>query len=371
MKKGTEKDNLIALTDTKKNGKERPWKEHKTSSMLLAQSYKRLGYHSKAERVCQCGSQLKFNVCPQGHEKRLAWANFCRVRLCSMCGWRKSLVNAHQVRLVAHEANQRHKLRWLFLTLTVKNPKGSELEPTLKHMSDSFRDRFIKRKEFSKNVVGYFRVLEITRNHKRKDYHPHYHILLAVKPSYFGKDYLKKDDWARLWKECLRVDYEPIVDIRVVKNKRNIEKEKEVLSSKGIGISENGYVELAHNAELPNSAVAEVAKYSVKSSDFIRKNNPKLTDEIVKDLDKALAYKRLLGYGGLLKDIWKELKAEGKVEDVENEKVDLIHSTEKTQCKCSVCSSDMLEELYTWIPSQENYFKKNNPVGRRITQEKI
>ena len=358
MKEG-KKDNLIALSDIKKNGKERPWKEHKTSSVLLAQSYKRLGYSKKAERVCECGSQLKFNVCPEGHEKKLSWANFCRVRLCAMCGWRKSLLNAHQVRRVAHEANQREKLRWLFLTLTIKNPTGDELEDAINHMSKSFR-KLIRRKKFADNVVGFFRVLEVTRNHKRNNYHPHYHVLLAVKPSYFGKSYMQKDEWTQLWKESLKVDYEPIVDIRIVKNKRSTSKERDILASKGIALSENGAYE-----ELPNSAVAEVAKYSVKSKDFIRKNNPKLTDEIVSVLDKALSYKRLLGFGGLLKDIWQELRDAGEVEDSEDENADLIHSKEETDCKCSVCHSDMLEELYSWIPSEGNYFKKNNPAGEQ------
>ena len=71
------------------------------------------------------------------------------------------------------------------------------------------------------------------------------------------------------------------------------------------------------------NAVFEISKYPVKDTDVIRGN--KVTEEnvqTVKDLDKALAYKRLISYGGLLKEIHKELNL-GDAEDG-----DLIHIDE-------------------------------------------
>lgn len=354
------------LTDESRSGKERPWKKHKTNSLHLSDSFERLGELNKAEKVGNCGSHLKFNVCPEGHEKRLSWANFCRVRLCPMCSWRRSLLNAHQIKLVAHEANKRQPLRWIFLTLTIKNCIGDYLQDTINDLMKSW-DRFSKRKAFKNAVIGWFRALEVTRNHFTNEYHPHFHVLLAVQPSYFrNKDkYLKQEDWQRLWKESMQVDYDPVVDIRIVKNKRNKEKEIKILEDKGI--------------ELADSAVSEMAKYSTKADDFLvykkyrqkQKGkevemvpdlraglDEKKTDEVVFILDSALSRRRLLAFGGLLKTVWSELRAEGKLDDIEDEQADLIHIDEETECKCSVCGSNMLEELYSWLPDLRNYVKK-------------
>lgn len=382
------------LQDISRTGRERPWKLHKSNSLLLSESYYRIGkkrcsevFLSKSERVRECGSSLKFNVCPEGHEKRLSWANFCRVRLCPMCGWRKSLLNAHQVKEVCHQAVLRwqekngSKLRWLFLTLTVRNMKGEDLPKAITHLRESWH-RLIKRSEF-KIVVGWFRATEVTRNMIEDTYHPHYHVLLAVPPSYFDTGYIRHDEWVRIWQDCLQVDYEPNVDIRIVKNKRNIEREQKILAEKGIEMKSDGRLE---EADLSGSAVAELAKYTTKSDDFLvynrykqkqKKDKVKLvpdykkgideekTDDVVFTLDNALARRRLFAYGGLLKEIWNELAARGELQDIEDDKADLIHVDEdKPSCPCSVCGSNMLEELYSWLPDARNYVKKEKNLSQ-------
>ena len=357
------------------SGRERPWRTHKANSSLLAEAFSRIGKHNKAEKVRHCGSSLKFNVCPSGHEKRLSWANFCRVRLCPMCAWRRSLLVAHQIKTVAHEAVKRQPMRWLFLTLTIRNCRGDDLGDTISHLMKSW-DRLARRKAFTDVVVGWFRSLEITRNLLEDTYHPHFHVLLGVKPSYFRKGYLKTEDWVSLWRECLQVDYDPICDIRIVRNKRNIEREMKILEQKGIFLSPDGRLV---EADLAGSAVAELSKYATKSDDYIVYNRYKQkqvrdkvklvpvvssgvnldkTDEVVATLDMALSRRRLLAYGGLLKEVWNELQAQGKVQDVEDDQVDLVHVDDDSICRCSVCGSNMLEELYSWIPEVKNYVKK-------------
>lgn len=206
------------LVDRSKSGRERPWKQHKTSSTLLSESFQRLKRYRKADSVRWCGSSLKFNSCPHGHEKHLTWSNFCRVRLCPMCQWRRSLLVAHQIKLVAHESVKRQPLRWLFLTLTVENVEGAALPGEIDHMMQAWK-KLIRRKEFKK-VVGWFRSFEVTRNQEHNTFHPHYHVLLGVQPSYFKEGYLNQEQWTQIWRECLEVDYKPIVDIRVVRNKK-------------------------------------------------------------------------------------------------------------------------------------------------------
>lgn len=335
------------LTDKTKAGKERPWQKHKVQSSKLAESYRRLDWIGKAERVEECASTLRFVTCPEGHEKRLQWANFCRVRLCSMCSWRRSLLVSHQVRLVTHEANQRENLRWLFLTLTVKNVDAVDLSSELTRLMQAWR-RFSRRKVFRDNVVGWFRALEVTRNNDKKSdwynsYHPHFHVLIAVRPSYFkGGRYISQKKWTSLWQQSLQVDYTPIVNVKAVKARRNRLRELEILEEK-------------KQAAQVEHAVAEVAKYPLKSTSYLLPSE-KATDEAVSTLDNALHRRRLLAYGGLLKETWNELQAVEKVQDAEEESSDLIHVDDTPDtCECSTCGSDMLEELYMWHIGVRNY----------------
>lgn len=348
------------LVDISSTGKERPWQRHKSSSILLAESYHRLGFENKSARVQECGSMLKFNECPSGHEKRLSWANFCRIRLCPMCSWRKSLLNAHQLKLIAHESVKRKKMRWLFLTLTVRNCESDELSREIDNMMNAF-SKLRRRKQFKENVIGWFRAFEVTRNNDVSSewygtYHPHFHVLLGVSPSYFGRDYMQQEEWISIWKECLNVDYKPVVDIRAVKNKkRDVLRELKILEEKGIEFKDD----LLFEADLSGSAVAELSKYATKSSDYIIPDDEEKTDEIVLTLEKSLFKRRFHAYGGLLKDVYVDLIKNGKIADSEDDKADLVHIDDETdKCKCSVCGSDMLEELYSWIPSQKNYIKR-------------
>lgn len=374
------------LFDHSRLGRVRPWKTHKINSLLLADSFKRLKRDRKSEAVCQCGSFLEFRACPSGHEKRLFWANFCRVRLCPMCSWRRSMLVAHQVKQVAHEAVKREKMRWLFLTLTVKNVTGDSLIDAITNLMTAW-DKFAKRKVFKKIVIGWFRAFEVTRNLEDGTYHPHFHVLLGVPPSYFkSRDYMSHEQWVSLWADCLKVDYIPVVDVRAVKDKsRNVQREIELLRSKGIEVSPAG--ELIEG-ELPGSAVAEMAKYATKSNDFIVYNhykeknrgnkvtfepilesgiNEEVTDQAVAVLDDALARRRLLAYGGLLKEVWNELNESGKIQDVESENVDLVHVDDESNCACSVCGSNMLEEMYQWIPYVANYIKKEKHSSEMLS----
>ena len=83
--------------------------------------------------------------------------------------------------------------RWVFLTLTVKNPPVTELRDTLKHMNDSWK-RLIETKRFKSGVAGFLRTTEVTRgNDGDMMAHPHFHALLLVKPSYFkGQGYINR-----------------------------------------------------------------------------------------------------------------------------------------------------------------------------------
>lgn len=265
--------NFEILQDTK-NGKDNNWKERKESTLDLAASYKRIG-SNKYYRVLDCSTFLEFRLTTV-NDLKLTNANFCKVRLCPMCSWRRSLKIFGQVSKVMDYVEENYNYRYIFLTLTVKNCYGEDLRDTLDLMTKAFNG-MTRRKAFKQAIKGYFRSLEITYNNKENTYHPHFHMILAVDNSYFTQSriYLSQENWTSLWQSCLKVDYTPIVDVRRIKADDN----------QGFG-----------------KAVAETAKYTVKADDFLIRDEKgniqeNLTDEVVETLDYALHRKRLTSFG--------------------------------------------------------------------------
>lgn len=282
----------IVLKDTNSRGKDRDWRGRKIMSLKLADIFKELGYRkSLVERLSSCGDVLKF-IRQEDGSLRLYQAYFCKNKLCPMCNWRRSMKYSYQTSRIVDEAiNQEPKARFLFLTLTVRNVSGDDLNKTLTSLTQSF-DRLFRRVKVKKNLLGYLRSVEVTYNEKENTYHPHIHVLMMVKPNYFSgrKDnYISQHDWGVMWAQSVKVDYIPVVDIRVVKQ-----------SYQGI-----------------EKAIVETAKYPVKPM------NLDVTDkQVVDDLYQGLYRKRQLGFGGLFKTIKKELE----LDDIENG--DLVHTTD-------------------------------------------
>ena len=100
------------LKDVNRDGKERPWKQKKEQSLKMAAAYQEAGLHRKATRMCQCGEVLEFKRTDNG--LKLANAYFCKVRLCPMCMWRRSLKLVNQNTRIIERANEKQKLRWVF-----------------------------------------------------------------------------------------------------------------------------------------------------------------------------------------------------------------------------------------------------------------
>jgi len=108
-----------------------------------------------------------------------------------------------------------------------------------------------------------------------------------VPPAYFQSDYLKQEQWAENWRNCLRVDYRPVVDIRTVK------------------------LALVPDSQRVNplpknmwAAVAEILKYAVKPSDMVRDHDWFL------ELVDQLHYTKAVAIGGILKRYIKEREKE-------------------------------------------------------------
>jgi len=269
------------------------WDKHRRNADIISNYYRQGGMDSHADRVAFCSQLLEFKVVPKGNngqqKLKLASAKFCRVRHCPICQWRRSLrwkARAYEnlPKVVADYPNG----RWIFLTLTMKNCALTDLRETLTHLNKSFK-RLSELKAFP--GIGWVKSVEVTRGRDGKSAHPHLHCLILLKDSYYKEDYLSKSDWIALWKQCLRVDYCPVLDVKAIRAESS-----------------------------PVGLIAEVLKYQCKESDLVA--SPEWFLEYVKQVHG----KRAVGVGGVLREYFREL---------EEEPEDLIghdeESTEETQ----------------------------------------
>lgn len=274
------------LHDTTKTGRVVPWNSHKTNATALSYPLEEID-PAAAFRMRRCADRLTFTRDEAG-QLRLKEAHFCRVRICPMCQWRRSLKMHGQVRqcleyLASQRAAQGFKpYQYVLLTLTVPNCKGTELGRTLDTIQTAWK-RLQRRKEYKAAIKGNVRCVEITYNRSSDTYHPHIHALLAVLPSYFtGRTYINHTKWLDIWRECTEISTITQVDIR-----------------KTTGDA---------------AAVAEVTKYATKASDILRPNDNDRNKEVIYTLVNSCHKRRFAGWGGVLRKAHQVLQ----LDDVEN-----------------------------------------------------
>jgi len=321
------------LYDIKNGGtKEVTWQLHHLITLRLAQAYKRID-SPKYQRIVNCAGYMEFRRY-EDNSMKLHTANFCQTRLCPTCNWRRSYKMFAQVSKIMDSISDDYG--FVFLTLTCKNVSGEHLNRQLNIMFSAYKALCL-RKRFKAAVHGWCRTLEVTYNWKSKEFHPHFHCILAVDKTYFTSAlYITQEEFCLMWQDCLNVDYKPIVDIRTFTE-----------SEKGKG-----------------KEVAEVAKYTIKASNImanlqgisqysqdiqteVKRITDRITDEIVFILDSALANRRLIGYGGIFKQKHKELNLDDEIDG------DLIHTKDD-----SIQSGLNYQiERYRWHIGYRNYVR--------------
>ena len=280
---------------------DKPWDIHRAQSDEIAKIYDLIGYDRYAERIGECAEWLTYalHAKDDGEVKlKLRDARFCRVRHCLICQWRKSLMwRARFFKALPEIQKAFPTARWIFVTLTVKNCELSELRTTLTWMNAAWK-KLTERKVFP--ALGFIKSVEVTRA-VNGTAHPHFHCLMLVPAGYFTHGYISHAKWQELWQSCLKTDYPPIVDVRVVKSKTTS-------SNDGLNVSNDAMAE----------AVCETLKYAVKPSDLLA--NPHWLDELTKQLQKT----RTISIGGCLKKFFSEDDPEDLIngEIQEEEKVD-------------------------------------------------
>lgn len=302
------------------SSKDKLWDVHRSNASVVSLLYAESNYQRYSDRIKKCSETLGFAFEAQdgGELKiRLRQARFCRVRHCPVCQWRRVLMwRARFFQAVPKIMDDYPSRRWIFLTLTVRNCPIAELKATLGQMNKAW-ERLSKRKQFP--GIGFVRSVEVTRawdcydglkylgrhgktwivkweeaTHRKlrleptDEAHPHFHCLLFVSSSYFsGQNYISQEGWTELWKQCLRADYSPNVNVKAVKRAYG-------------------------KVNTVSHAILETLKYTVKENDLMSDGTWLL--ELTRQLHKT----RAVSVGGILKQYISEEEPE-----------DLIHTEEE------------------------------------------
>lgn len=268
--------------------KDKPWDARRKDSDKVGELYREAGYDRYHERMAECSQRLEFLVKPDTEGKnhfKLQAARFCRVRFCPTCQWRKELMwRARFFKNVPRIQADYPTARYVFLTLTVKNCPLEDLRSTIKAMNKGW-NRLAQRKAFP--ALGFVRSLEVTKGEDGSA-HPHFHVMMMVPPAYFGRGYIKQAEWTAMWRDAMRLDYDPIVNIKTVKSFKKV-KDNDLAQVSG--------------------GICETLKYSVKPSDLVQ--DSAWLDGLTQQMHKV----RTVSLGGLFKQYLSEEEPE-----------DLIHT---------------------------------------------
>jgi plasmid rolling circle replication initiator protein Rep len=249
----------VSLSDV--SPQDKPWDKHRSFADAVKGLYRGSEFDSYSTRIHFCSELLHFGLVDDDGNAlklKLRSARFCRVRHCPVCQWRRSLMWKAKA----------YKL----LPKIIENVPITDLRDTLTNMNRSFQ-RFSQLKAFP--AVGWLRSTEITRG-RDGNAHPHFHCLLMVPPGYFaGQNYIKQSQWMEMWRKSMRLDYEPVIDVRAIKQ-----------------------------GSQPMQLIPELLKYCTKESDMVHDR------EWLLELTRQMNKMRSIATGGLLKEYLKGLEDE-------------------------------------------------------------
>ncbi len=256
----------------------------KRKNGVLAYFMEKLVSESNLQLIKDCNTFMMMVADESMENKKQHKGNSCKNRFCPICAWKKAKKDALSLSVTMAYLKQEEKKEFIFLTLTAPNVKADELNDEIHHYNHSFK-KIMERQEVKKIVKGYARKLEITYNEERDDYHPHFHVLIAVNKSYFTQttQYINRDRWLELWQEVTKNSLITQVDVRKVRDSKD-------------------------------DKVYEIAKYSAKDSDYL------INQDVFEVFYKALKGKRLIVYSGLFKEAMKLFK-DGKLDEYKKKDV--------------------------------------------------
>jgi len=282
---------MIIIPDV--NGKINKWREFKLQNIKVLKHFRvaALAYpalRGRYERMSNCGRTVQYNVDNEGKYHYVgAW--LCRDRLCPICAWRLSVKRTGEmIKVLDRLYTEYPNTHAIHVVLTVRNCAETELKSTIRQITQGFT-RLKKRVLWNDYIMGYARSVEITYNKDEQTYHPHIHVV-AIVPNRYTRQ-ISIGDWVDMWRDCARVDYNPIV---WANNAYNNNTELDFKFE---------YDTRKTDTEAAKQAIIEACKYAVKPSDI----HDIATAGDIATVAQALAGARMVSYGGIIKRIRREL----------------------------------------------------------------
>lgn len=233
----------------------------------------------KLDRLKECGNFIKFQSSEDKTKFMLSGGNFCNNRFCPFCSWLKAKRTAFELLELIKVVEYKEKFAFLFITLTAPNVPKEKLREEIEEFNVSFK-RLFQTKEFKVFNKGFIRKLEITYNEERDDYHPHFHLVVAVNKSYFtSRNYMSKKRLLELWQRAKRDTSITQVDIKPCR----MDTVKQVM---------------------------ELATYSAKQGELYS------SKEVFDGFYEGLYRKKLIVYNGIFKEYKKKIEV-GEIDPAE------------------------------------------------------
>ena len=286
-----------------------------------------------------CSHEVIYEYCHDCGHVHVLQARLCRDRVCPICNWRLALRQYSQMLQTLNYYYEHYNAHTdaYFLTLTVPNCTPENVDYTMSKLTQDW-DRLMHRSWCKKNIVGWARKTEITYNNRTNTLHPHLHVIVMATESPIPMiDYwLQYNPNAN--KQCQ--------DLQSIDTGRHAKVDRQTVVP----------VDLSEPDESIVGAILETFKYTTKTAEILT-----MPLKTLRCYLQGIDGKRLIAYGGLIKDIRAELKLKEEETDIDEESTGM----------CIVCSSVQLERAAAaWSFATETYeqIKPTSMIDREITR---
>lgn len=312
-----ERTSALMLEESKK------WMEHKVSAQLMSDKMLEAKLYTRSARMRDCASQVAYTVCRKCGRKHVTHANLCRDRMCPLCNWRLSMRRYTQMVQIVDGLRKRYpESCWQMCSLTVANCNPSQLNSVMTEMMRAW-NYIASRPKTKERIKGWARSIEITYP-RANEVHPHIHLLMLWEEGWSPDNYII-DMWINSVRRHATKSAQEQHQV-MVKSEYEI-KDVEVIPS----IYDKPEQD---KIDALKSAVLETYKYAIKGSDL-----SSMPVGVFKQVDSAIKGRRLVAFGGVVKEFAKEL-------DVQIDSPEEPSTSDADELeKCMACGSTQVVQV--------------------------
>ena len=270
---------------------------------------------SQAERVKYCSSFWQGQYCPSCRKFHGMHSTGCKHRLCPICATKAARVTAMQAMECIDHIRANHKklpVKASLLTLTQRNVNGPSLQNEITALLSAW-NQLCNQRTFRAQIIGYARTIEIVPSINNDGlYHPHVHAILL-----HDKNLPPLEWFIARWKSGMKLDYDPICDLRQIEDTQG--------------------------------AVFEVSKYISKMSRVY--DGTPLEHDHVRYLNAATYNRRLRTYGGEWRTA-RTILSQRPVEQMEPDEIDEYGAMTDLSAACPRCGAETVASTLRWAGLQ-------------------